>query len=86
MTAGTGVALVVIGAILAFALHLENSWVDFNLIGYILMIAGAIVFVIGLVLLVRRRQSISTTRVASDPVTGERVSRQVSESDDSPLV
>jgi len=86
MTVGTGIALVVIGAILAFAVNLENAWVDFDLIGYILMGAGLVVFVIGLVLLVRRRQTISETRVMNDPTTGDRVSRQVTEHDDTPMI
>jgi len=82
MTIGGGIALAVIGAILAFAINLENAWVDLDLIGYILMGAGALVFLIGIILLVRRRQSVSTTRVLADPVTGERVSERVTESDD----
>jgi len=86
MTVGTGIALVVIGAILAFAINLENAWVDFDLIGYILMGAGVVVFIIGLVLLVRRRQTVSETRIINDPATGDRVSRQVTEHDDTPMV
>lgn len=82
MTIGGGIALFVIGAILAFAINLENAWVDLDLIGYILMGAGVLVFIIGIVLLVRRRQSVSTTHVMADPVTGERVSEHVTEVDD----
>ncbi len=81
MTIGGGIALFVIGAILAFAINLENAWVDLDLVGYILMGAGVLVFILGIILLVRRRQSVSTTRVVADPVTGERVSEQVVESD-----
>ena len=82
MTIGGGIALLVIGAILAFAINLENAWIDLDLIGYILMGAGVVVFIIGLVLLARRRQSVSTTRVMADPVSGERVSQHVTEMDD----
>lgn len=82
MTIGGGIALLVIGAILAFAVNLENAWIDLDLIGYILMGAGVVVFIIGLVLLARRRQSVSTTRVMADPVSGERVSQHVTEMDD----
>jgi len=82
MTIGGGIALVVIGAILAFAINLENAVVDLDLIGYILMGAGVLVFIIGIVLLMRRRQSVSTTRVATDPVTGEAVSQRVTQTDD----
>jgi len=82
MTMGGGIALIVIGAILTFAINLENSFVDLDLIGWILMGAGFIVFVIGLVLILRRRQSVSTARTTADPVSGERVSQRVTESDD----
>jgi len=85
MTVGGGIALIVIGAILAFAFNLDNSWIDLHLIGYILMGAGVIVFLIGLIVLFRRRQSVATTHTAVDPTSGERVSRHVSEIDDSPL-
>ncbi len=80
MTMGGGIALMVIGAILAFAIKLQNSFVDLDLVGWILTIAGFVVFVIGLALLLRRRQSVTTARVAVDPVSGERVSQRVSES------
>ncbi len=39
-------------------------------------------FILGIVLLVRRRQSVSTTRVVADPVTGERVSERITQTDD----
>jgi len=60
MSIGTGIVLVVIGAILTFALDLQVAGVNFDLIGYILMIAGAVVFVIGLVLMMRKRTSVTT--------------------------
>ena len=55
MSIGSGIALLVIGAILAFAIHIPIDWVDLNVIGYIMMVAGAVVFIIGIVLYVRRR-------------------------------
>lgn len=56
MGIGTGIALFVIGAILAFALNVELAWLDLNLVGYILMGAGVVVFIISLILVARRRQ------------------------------
>ena len=82
MSLGAGIFLVVIGAILAFALNIQVDWIDLDLVGYILMIAGVIGIVIGIVLLTRRRRSVATSRTAVDPATGERVSRRSSESDD----
>jgi membrane-bound ClpP family serine protease len=85
MTLGGGIALIVIGAVLAFAINLENAFIDLHLIGYILMGAGVIVTIVGAVLLTRKRQSVTTSRTVADPVTGERVSSHVTEADD-PIV
>ena len=82
MSIGTGVVLFVIGAILVFVLNFETEVVNLDMIGYILMGAGFIVFVIGLVLLARRRQAVTTSRSGTDAVTGERVEQRVTEMDD----
>ncbi len=75
MSIGAGIALIVIGAILAFAINVQVDVVDLDLIGYILMGAGALVFVIGLVLLARRRSTETVSRSAVDPASGQRVTR-----------
>ena len=85
MSLGTGIVLFVVGAILAFALNLQVAWIDLHLVGYILMAAGVIGIILGIVLITRRRTSVSTTRQAVDPASGERVIRRTSEVDDSPL-
>ncbi|MBN9630343.1 MAG: hypothetical protein J0I18_07010 [Actinobacteria bacterium] len=82
MSLGTGIVLFVIGAILAFALNVQVSWIDLHLVGYILMIAGAVGIILGIILMTRRRRTIATTRTAVDPVSGERVTRRVGDSDD----
>jgi hypothetical protein len=66
MSIGTGIGLFVVGAILAFAIHLNNTVVSLQLIGYILMAAGVVVFVIGLVFTLRKRQSITTVSSGVD--------------------
>ena len=81
MSIGTGIALFVIGAILTFALNFDTGWVNLDLIGIILMIAGAVIFVVGLVLLTRRRSAVSTTRTGVDPVSGERVTQRATDVD-----
>ena len=71
-------------AILAFAVNVQTEWVNLDMIGYILMGAGAVIFFIGIVLMARRRQSDSVTRTAVDPVAGEQVTRRsTSTTDDS---
>jgi nitrate reductase gamma subunit len=82
MSIGAGIALFVIGAILAFAVNVQLEWINLDLIGYILMAAGAVVFIIGLVLMVRRRSTDTVTRTSVDPAAGERVTRQSTRSDD----
>ena len=57
MGIGSGIVLFVIGAILAFALNLRVDWIDLNMVGYLLMGAGALIFLISLVLYSRRRGS-----------------------------
>jgi predicted membrane channel-forming protein YqfA (hemolysin III family) len=66
MSIGTGIGLFVVGAILAFAIHLTNAFVSLQLIGYILMAAGAVVFILGLVFTLRKRQSITTVTSGVD--------------------
>lgn len=87
MSIGTGIALFVIGAILTFALNFQTGFINLDLVGYILMAAGVVIFVIGLVLATRKRQSVNTVRSAVDPASGENVAqRSTSTSNDSPLV
>jgi protein-S-isoprenylcysteine O-methyltransferase Ste14 len=78
MTLGTGVVLFVIGAILAFAVHVQNAFISLTTAGTILMAAGVVVFVIGLVLALRGRRTVTTSRVADPtgaPLESERVTR-----------
>lgn len=82
MSIGAGIALFAIGAILAFAVNVQVEWVNLDMIGYILMGAGAVVFLLGIVLMARRRQSETVTRTAVDPGGNQRVTRQTSSSSD----
>jgi hypothetical protein len=81
MGIGSGIALVVIGAVLAFAVNIDlGGVVNLSLIGYILMGAGVVVFLISLIFMLRRRQTTSTTRSAVDPASGEQVTRSTRDS------
>ncbi len=87
MGIGSGIALFVIGAILAFAVNVDlGGAINLSLIGYILMAAGIVVFLISLVLMFRRRQVESTTRSAVDPVSGDQVTRRSVRDNADPLV
>jgi hypothetical protein len=81
MSIGLGIFLIVLGAILAWALNVQVDWIDLQLVGYICLIAGVIVTILGIVLLVRRRQSLTTSRTMIDPASGERMDATRTETD-----
>lgn len=80
MSLGLGIFLVVVGAILVFALNISVDWIDLDFVGYIFMGAGAVIIILGIVLLTRRRTSVSTTRSAV--VDGEQVTQEKRSIDD----
>ena len=80
MSIGTGIVLLVIGAILTFATSFQVPGVNLVLIGQILMAAGVIVTVIGIILATRKRQSVTTVRSAVDPASGESVQQRSTKS------
>lgn len=82
MSIGTGIVLIVIGAVLTFAINVEVAWADLDLIGYILMGAGAVVFIIGLILLARRRQTSAVTHTSVDGAPGGQTTRRTTSSTD----
>ncbi|MDH6236396.1 DUF6458 family protein [Cryobacterium sp. CG_9.6] len=76
MSIGLGIFLFVVGAIMVFALNVSVTFIDLDLVGYILMAAGAVVFLIGLVFMFRKRSSVSTVRTVNDPEGGQSVIRK----------
>lgn len=82
MSMATGVVLFVIGAILAFAVHVQTDFISLSTVGYILMAGGAIVFVIGLVFTIRGNRSTTTSRTDA---SGDRVTRSSTTRDDSAI-
>jgi hypothetical protein len=62
MTIGGSIALIVLGAILYFAVELEVAGLDINVIGVILMIAGLIGLVLGLVAMNRTAATTTVER------------------------
>ncbi|TFC78206.1 hypothetical protein E3O45_06265 [Cryobacterium sp. TMS1-20-1] len=82
MSIGLGIFLLVVGAILVWALDVTVTGVDLTLVGYILLAAGALVTILGIVLMTRRRNSVSTTRTIADPANGEQVTRRENSIDD----
>ena len=85
MGIGTGIFLFVVGAVLAFALNVETSVIDLDLVGYLLMGAGLLVFIISLVMMTRKRSTVETVR-SVDNRGAEQVTQRERRSDTDPLV
>lgn len=76
MYIGVGIFLIVVGAILTFALNVSVGAVDLDVIGWICMAAGVVAILLSLVLANRRTTDagFSSRRVThTDPATGSRV-------------
>jgi uncharacterized membrane protein len=78
MSLGASIFLIVVGAILAFAVHVNSSGLDVNTVGVILMVAGLAGLLLTLILSsgsrYRRRRSLvgPDTIVEERPVIRER--------------
>jgi hypothetical protein len=63
MTIGGSIALLVIGAILRFAITWNSAYIDIKAIGVILMVAGVVCLGISIWLLVARRRRRASAEV-----------------------
>jgi divalent metal cation (Fe/Co/Zn/Cd) transporter len=81
MGIGSGIFLFIAGAIVAYALNFNVKWVDQNLIGYLLMGGGAVVFLISMVATFKKRSTTVTTHSAVDSSAGERSTSAETKSD-----
>ena len=69
MGIGASILMLAVGAIIAFALHVQVGWLDLSIVGWVLMIAGAVGLVVTLSILNSRRRTI----ISSTPTVGYRV-------------
>lgn len=74
MGIGSGIALIVIGAILYFAVDVSFGAIDIQMIGVILMLAGLAVAILSVVMLMSRRSTSRT--VSQENVGGTTVTRE----------
>lgn len=81
MGIGSGIFLVVLGAIITFAFNFEVEWVDLDLIGYLLMAGGAVVFIISLVSVFRKRSTTIKSQSEVNPNAGIKNTETQTESD-----
>ncbi|GAA2021745.1 hypothetical protein GCM10009839_18600 [Catenulispora yoronensis] len=63
MTIAGGLALIMIGAILHYAVTWESTWIDVQMVGTILMIGGAIGTLTGIILTTLRRRDRAAAEV-----------------------
>ena len=77
MYIGLGIFLLVVGAILFFAVpDTSLAGIDLTTVGVILMVAGALAIVLSLLMTRRRPGGYTTTRESQvDPASGSRVDR-----------
>jgi hypothetical protein len=74
MYIGLGIFLIIVGAILTFALHASVDAVNLGMVGWICMVAGVLAIVLSLVVTRRTTAGYSARRVShTDPATGSRV-------------
>jgi hypothetical protein len=60
MSIGTGIVLLVVGAVLRFAINLPNPVIDLGVVGVILMAAGFVTLALGIILALRPKSMVST--------------------------
>ena len=65
MTIGGSIGLIILGAILAFAVTVDVAGIDIQVIGVILMIGGVVGLVFGLTM--RQRRAARTRVIEDDP-------------------
>ena len=64
MGIGASVFLIAVGAILAFAVHVQTGFLDLSVVGWILIVAGVIGLIATLMIWGRRRTTVTRTPVA----------------------
>ena len=84
MYIGLGIVLIVIGAILAFALNVDIPGVSDDTLGWIFIIAGLVAILLSFAMRARTRTGGYTTTRSShvDPSTGSRVDETRVDPDD----
>ena len=80
MGIGGSIFLIVVGAILAFAVNVSLGWLDLNIVGWVMMLAGAFGLILTLWFWNSRRRVVTTTPVVEDrrviPADDRRVVRE----------
>lgn len=67
-----GIILFVLGAIARFALEFDLPGFDSGMLGTILMVAGAVLFLVGLLLALKSRRTVVSTQSSPNGSVSER--------------
>ncbi|MFC7373651.1 DUF6458 family protein [Brachybacterium sp. GCM10030267] len=67
-----GIILFILGAIARFALEFDLPGLDSAMLGTILMVGGAVLFVVGLLLMLRSRKTVVNTESGPGRTVSER--------------
>ena len=73
MGIGGSIFLIVVGAIFAFALDVSLGWLNINVVGWVLMLAGVFGLVLTLYWMRGRRRTTVVRQTPAAPVVRERV-------------
>jgi hypothetical protein len=63
---GGSIFLIVVGAIFAFAVNVSLGWLDLNVVGWVMMLAGVFGLILTLWFWNSRRRTVVTTAPAED--------------------
>lgn len=81
MSIASGIFLLALGAILAFAVQADLEWITLETAGYILMAAGLLVTIISIVMAARKRSTVIVQHTGVDE-HGNTVTRRESSASD----
>lgn len=70
MVIGSGILLIVVGAVLAFAVNADSSVIDVDVVGWICMAAGVVAIIVSLIVSAQARNT--THREIVDENVNER--------------
>jgi hypothetical protein len=65
MGIGASIFMLAVGAIITFAFNIRVGWLDLDIVGWVLMAAGAVGLIVTLIMLSSRRRTV----VTNDTVT-----------------
>jgi Domain of unknown function (DUF6458) len=75
MGIGASVFLLAVGAIITFAFNLRVGWLDLDVVGWVLMAAGAVGLLVTLIVVSQRRRTVITNETVAPPPVAPPVTR-----------